>query len=351
MSENSVIENIQSTENEEKILLAPVVRKTKKPLWLRILKWVGTGLGSLLMVLVAALLFLIYGPFTELRDVLVTTAMETSAARYICYALMPQDMIDEIMIANTVQSIDGITDTSQLDIPGEDVDNLDSLEIVDIVGPTYRGKMMIIRDPSRVSVACAPNLGPNGQGQSTDQIINNHGAIGGVNGGGFLDEGGVGNGGMPIGFVIQDGEVLFGGLNTPRELIGFDYDNHLVLGTMTGQQAIDSGIRDALSFGPFFIINGEAAEISGTGGGLNPRTVIGQRKDGTILLLVIDGRSINSLGASYADCIEVMQEYGAYNAANLDGGSSTVMVYEGEIINNCASLYGPRWTPTAVIVK
>lgn len=113
---------------------------------------------------------------------------------------------------------------------------------------------------------------------------------------------------------------------------------------------MERGLRDALSFGPAFIINGEAAEISGTGGGLNPRTVIGQRADGAVLLLVIDGRQPQSLGATYQDCIQVMQEWGAVNAANLDGGSSTQMIYQGETVNVSASLYGPRNIPTAFVV-
>lgn len=90
----------------------------------------------------------------------------------------------------------------------------------------------------------------------------------------------------------------------------------------------------------------------GLGGhaGLNPRTVIGQRADGAVLLLVIDGRQPQSLGATYQDCIQVMQEWGAVNAANLDGGSSTQMIYQGETVNVSASLYGPRNIPTAFVV-
>ena len=92
-------------------------------------------------------------------------------------------------------------------------------------------------------------------------------------------------------------------------------------------------------------------EVSGTSGGINPRTVIGQRADGAVLLLVIDGRQAHSLGATYKDCINVMLEHGAVNAGNLDGGSSTVLFYNGEIVNNCAALTGSRWIPTAFIVK
>jgi len=111
------------------------------------------------------------------------------------------------------------------------------------------------------------------------------------------------------------------------------------------------GIRDALSFGPILITNGEPAKVVGDGSGLNPRTVIGQRADGAVLLLVIDGRQANSLGADFQDCIEVMLEYGAINAGNLDGGSSSTMVYQGETVSEPATLYGDRKVPTIFMVK
>ena len=97
------------------------------------------------------------------------------------------------------------------------------------------------------------------------------------------------------------------------------------------------------------IINGEV-QSKNLGGGVNPRTAIGQCADGSVLLLVLDGRSINTLGATMQDVADIMLEYGAVNAGNLDGGSSSVMVYDGELINNCASVTGPRNIPTAFIV-
>ena len=124
-----------------------------------------------------------------------------------------------------------------------------------------------------------------------------------------------------------------------------------MLGGMTAKEAIEKGIKEAMSFGPLLIVNGESVNVTGTGGGLNPRTAIGQTADGTILLLVIDGRQPTSLGATFKDIIEIMHEYGAVNAANLDGGSSTLMVYDGKILNSSVSLYGPRQLPTAFLVR
>ena len=161
---------------------------------------------------------------------------------------------------------------------------------------------------------------------------------------------------MPQGLVISGGALL----HTAREgerynVVGFDADHILHVGTMTADEALAQGLTDAVSFrthdglASSLIINGEV-QSKNLGGGVNPRTAIGQCADGSVLLLVLDGRSINTLGATMQDVADIMLEYGAVNAGNLDCGSSSVMVYDGEIINNCASVTGPRNIPTAFIV-
>ena len=94
--------------------------------------------------------------------------------------------------------------------------------------------------------------------------------------------------------------------------------------------------------------------IKGQGSGANPRTAIGQRADGAILLLVTDGRGASGhLGATASDLISVMQEYGAVNAANLDGGSSSTMVYNGGYEMTSVTFYyqNSSWKlPTAFVV-
>ena len=142
-----------------------------------------------------------------------------------------------------------------------------------------------------------------------------------INGGGFEDPNFSSNGANPLGITIADGEIV-----TSKEyrgtggLIGFTEDNKLVLGKMTVEKAKQMKIRDGVTFGPFLIVNGKPSEVLGNGGwGTAPRTVIGQRKDGIVLFLVIDGRTVTRPGADMKDLIEIMQNYGAYNAANLDG--------------------------------
>ena len=174
-----------------------------------------------------------------------------------------------------------------------------------------------------------------------------------VNGGGSSDSGGVGNGGKPLGLVISEGKLLNKASSNEdhNTVVGFNKDNKLIIGKMTSAEAEKKGLRDALSFGPALVVNGKGAEVRGASSGLNPRTAIGQRADGAVLMLVIDGRQASSLGATYSDLIKVMVEYGAVNAINLDGGSSSLMYYRGNYLNNGVVLTGSREMPTAFIVR
>ncbi len=226
----------------------------------------------------------------------------------------------------------------------------DGIVIVEVSGATYKGHMMIVADPSRVKVGVCQSLGSEtGRGQKLSTIIDRYGAVAGINAGGFADENGSGSGAIPLGYVFSEGQFLYDSGESSL-LIGFDENHILHVGNMSASSAKEKGIRDAVTFGPALIINGEAAGINGAGSGLNPRTAIGQRSDGAVLLLVIDGRQANSLGASYGDLIKIMQEFGAVNAANLDGGSSSLMMYKGEQVSNPANVINNRDLPTAIIV-
>jgi exopolysaccharide biosynthesis protein len=335
----------------EATAVKPMKRKRFRPLFtflniiLIILFWI-------IVTLLGTIMLFLYGPSEYYRGLFVTTVMETSAAKILATGFLGEERVQEILSQNTVIAFKEVTNTDLIETPDSTnttQEELDSIIIEDVSGSTYKGKIMIIRDPSRLYVGVTNQLGV--KGERTDRMVKREDAIAGVNGGGFVDEAGMGHGGDPLGIVIQHGKLITGELNKKYELIGFNKENVLVLGTYTGQEALDIGIRDAISFGPFYIVNGEAAPVVGTGGGLNPRTVIGQKKDGTVLLLVIDGRQSSSLGATYKDCLEVMLRYEAYNAANLDGGTSSVMVYEDKIINSTFALYGARAIPTSILIK
>lgn len=325
-----------------------VLRRVKR-ITLRSLAVLGVVLALLLVLVVGAVTVTFVGPSPTARDLLVTTMMETSALKFIPHLYFTSTEVDEILARNSVVDSGEVTESVDF-VEKDDAPPKDTIELLDVTGPTFKGKLLIVHDPSRVHLAVAPVFSNDAYGVRVEEFAEREGAVAAINGGGFADEGGVGKGGMPLGLVIKDGKLLAGSLSGSYSLVGFDSEDHLVVGTMTGQECVDRGIRDAVSFGPAFIINGNAQDVAGSGGGLNPRTVLGQREDGAVLMLVIDGRQAHSIGATYKDCIDVMLEYGAVNAANLDGGSSSMLVYEGEVKNVCASLYGSRPIPTAFVV-
>ncbi len=244
----------------------------------------------------------------------------------------------------------------------------DGIRIEQVSGATYTGHVMLVRDPSRVYLA------PSSRKYSFDiedaklnELMESEGAIAGINGGAFYDDGSgsalVGR--IPIGLVVSQGEIIWDDGNSWYGFVGFNSSNVLVVAqTITADLAKQLNIRDGCCFGPVLIMDGQVnAEVYNTSSGLNPRTCIGQRADGTVILLCIDGRQANSLGGTYADCIDILVEYGAVNACNLDGGSSTAMFYRdsygryGEagrlvMINSYSLLQSePRGMPTFFMVR
>lgn len=308
---------------------------------------------AIIIFLFSAMALIIHGPSTSAKELFVTSCMETSFAKLFPPLYLSNEEITSIIAKNAVVEINDVTDTDADFTDNSDKANSKQpdIEIIDIAGATYKGKMLLIKDPSRVVVESPPAFGKDASGEKLDYMISKVKGVAGVNAGGFFDDKGAGNGGIAEGIVIKNSEVKNGIEGASSVVVGFDDKNVLRVGTMTIAKTKEMKLRDAVSFGPALIINGKPAQIWGSGGGLNPRTAIGQREDGTVLLLVIDGRQPQSLGASYKDLVDIMVEHKAINAGNLDGGSSSMMYYKGELMNQCASLYGPRKIATGFIVK
>lgn len=321
-------------------------RKAKKVFFLT-----STFIISLLLSGYCIVLLLLKGPSPTLSNLLISTMMETRRGKAIVHMLFSNEEVDLIMKRNTLNKTEQVTNNNNEPfVISPDKKNL--IEVVDIQGATFKGKLMIVHDPSRISLGVNTLMATDKQsGFLVEDFIASEHAIGGINAGGFDDPGGKGDGSIPYGIVIKDGKLVNGKPSDYNNVIGFNTANRLIVGNMTAEQALSYDLKNAVTFGPVLIVNYEPVVITGAGGGLNPRTLIGQREDGAVLLMTIDGRQTTSLGASYSDCIELMLKYGAMNAANLDGGSSTVMVYEGKIINSVVSMNGDRRVPTAWIVK
>ncbi len=295
-------------------------------------------------VLVMSLIY--YGPFKAVREMLVTTAMNTMTHQYFATMFLDKEEIDEIIARNRPSEEIGNQDLNDIKI-SDAVD--DGIELIDVSSSSFKGYLLIVNDPSRVKLATAPRLGT--VGATTSQIVEANDAIGGINGGGFKDDA-LGTGGKPDGLLMQDGKLINGYEYSSYKVVGLDYDNKLIVSNSTSYSALKKlNVRDAVSFGPVIVINGQPTIYSGTGGyGIHPRSAIGQRKDGAILMLVIDGRQVDSLGATLKNVQDIMLQYGAYNAFNLDGGASSTLVYNNKVVNHPSDIMGERYVPCAFII-
>ena len=292
-------------------------------------------------------LVLLYGPNKDFENWLITTAMQTMHHRHYCRWFYSEAEINKVMSENTIEEI--IEDTNTDLITHEEkivYENEYEEAILDREeGALYKiirfkvndcnAYLAAIYDPSRVHVGVTSKLGISGNYVTTMSKQQN--SIISINGGGFIDPNYNSNGANPLGVTISEGKVITNdSYSSTAGLIGFDNNNNLIL--MKGanaEKALASGIRDAVTMGPFLIVNGKSSFIRGNGGwGLAARTAIGQRADGIVLFLVVDSNEFRTKGASMIDLTEIMENYGAINASNLDGGTSSVMVVDGELIND-----------------
>lgn len=318
-------------------------------------------LALLLITLLGVIWVLEKGPSPTVTEKFCRSMRETSAIRWIPNIFLSEEEVAAFKSESTESDETETVNTSLIHIaPAQtetEAESDDGVELISITHGTAKGKLLIVRDPSRIILGVSSaEFDAKIPGMQLTALVEKYGGVAGTNAGGFNDENGRGNGGVPQGLVISGGALLHTGKdNETYNVVGFDADHILHVGTMTAEEALAQGITDAVSFrthdglASSLIINGEV-QSKNLGGGVNPRTAVGQCADGSVLLLVLDGRSINTLGATMQDVADIMLEYGAVNAGNLDGGSSSVMVYGGEIVNNCASVTGPRNIPTAFVV-
>jgi len=279
----------------------------------------------------------------------IPTAMTTMSHKYLAYTLYDESTVNEVMSKNYIEEN---TEKINLDdiVIGDNkekshysskyekdlftrMEGNEVYKIIRIEETKYKGYLTVIYDPSDVSLAVSAKLGKAGQSVST--LVKNNGGLVGINGGGFEDLDGWGNGSIPYGAIIKDGQLIWQHSGGSGQLIGFTRDHKMYLTDKSPEEAINDGMVDAVEFGPNLIVNGKVSKIHGDGGwGTAPRSVIAQRKDGIVLFLVLNGRRGTKTGADMDDLIDILQDYGAYNAANLDGGTSSVLVVGDTIVND-----------------
>lgn len=320
-----------------------------------------------------------HGPSKAARDLFVSTILETGQMKFLASWYFSEDEILAITDRNGMGKTEEDVNPDLIEIPTVDENNenqefdIDGIELVEISGRSFFAKLLIINDPSRVKLSTIypwSDFNKSKYGETLEQLVQRGDYAAGINGGEYYSEGNWG--GIPKGLVVCDGVIQYNAPQAGDVMVGFTQNNILMIadiGNMSVEQAeqfvADNQIRDAVSFKDIddgdnnhftkLIINGTSREISGSGSGANPRTVIGQRADGAVLMLVTDGRgAAGHLGATAQDLISIMQEYGAVNAANLDGGSSSAMYYNGTYEMTSVTLYysTSSWRlPTAFVVE
>ena len=322
--------------------------------------------SSLFVAGFSVLLFLFYGPWDGFRNFWITSAMTTMNHQYLATWLYSDETIQRVLANNQIVEIDEVSDSDSIKIRKYSAKTIyknavltrdsgnDLYKVIPVSGTSYQGFLVAVYDPSRISVATTKYLGK--YGESITTVAKRENAIIAMNAGGFYDPDWNSNGALPHGTVISNGKVVsdYEDARVGGGFICFTKENKLILGKMTKEEALAKGCRDAVEFGPYLIVNGKSSFIKGNGGwGIAPRTAIGQRKDGIVLMLVINGRIPSSIGADLVDLTEIMENYGAYNAANLDGGSSSELVINQKIVNTpvAGGVDGLRDMPTFWIVK
>ena len=326
-----------------------------------------------LITLIAMIKMICSGISESAKELFATTMLETGQMKFLASMFLSKEELQDLVDRNSVEVMNTEVDTALITVVGDESDkefDKNGIEIKEISGNTFFAKMLIINDPTRVKLATTYPWKE--YGLELEKLVNQTNSIAGVNGGLYLSTGN--KGGQPLGVVVANGEIQY---NKPSgyaglHLIGFDENNILRIESLEGknQKQIEElikteKIRDAVTFQEEssdannhfvkLIVNGDERAVDGKGSGANPRTAIGQRADGTVLLLVTDGRGASGhLGATAADLIKIMKEYGAVNAANLDGGSSSSMYYNGKYEMSSVTFYyaNSSWKlPTAFVVE
>ena len=293
------------------------------------------------LVMVLNLIF--NGPSETARDKLTMSLIEASATKWVPGLFLGEATVTAIRTADRAELEADVSDTSAIVIKTDAItagdewaDYPDGIRIEQVEGDTYNAQLMLVRNPSQVYLGLSTYDGftTSVPGKRLNHAMVDEKAAAAVNAGAFNDDGTSGSyvGSLPEGLVYSGGDCVWKTGAPPNGITGFagfNEDNILVVHTenIKQDQAEELNIRDGCCFGPVLIMNGEVNMEAYAVSGWNPRTAIGQRSDGAVIFVCIDGRQASSVGGTYADIINIMQEYGAVNACNMDGGSSTVMMY------------------------
>lgn len=372
-------------------------KKRRKRLALMVVRRTLLFILTLLILCVFAVYRLGYvltnGPSETAKYQLVLSLMQASATKWVPELFLSKEEVDSIVEKSKQQSKTVIKVEDLIKNPSDNnpnpsgpqendpdfwADAIDGMKLIILNGSTYKAYVLLVKDPANVFVGTSTsNYQSATIGAQIFTVVNRYkdiGAVAAINGGEFPDIGGHGKGERPVGLTYSQGKCVWDD-GIRRTFIGFDKNNKLIVkNSMTREEADKLGIRDAVCFqtGNVLIDNdGENVRLyyADSDVGTAQRTAIGQTADGTVILLVTDGRTASSLGATRNDVINIMVSFGAVTAGMLDGGSSTQMYYEDYytkynidpdtlddnqkkgLVNKYKAFTPPRYIPTYFVVK
>lgn len=293
-----------------------------------------------IFALVTVVVFFLYGPIDYFRNLWINTAMNTVNYKFLADVFYSQSTIDKVMKQSFVNNVENTHD----DLPPTQYS--DKVYYAALGGTTFKGHIIKIENPKSVNLLVAGNQ----KGELIEDLIQSNNYLGGINASGYIAEDKRGD---VWGYTVADGKVINRCDRGENQhfVCGMNQNGKLVVGRFDDSELEQSQFLWAVEFGPVLIVNGKENEITYTSGGLAPRSAIGQTKDGAVLLVVTEGRKLDSLGATYKDIQTIMSKNGAVDAFMLDGGSSAGMYYDGKVIS-CAD-YGEdtRRIPTCIAYK
>jgi exopolysaccharide biosynthesis protein len=338
-------------------------QKKKRGLFLRVF-------GSILMVLLLVGGGWLYGTNQGLqfRRGIVGSVLTSQHVQYVKYVrfLLSKSDFDQIYNAwahPTVEQSHVAKEKTKQEQPKQKTAEAASLKsfsdsiVVDTVNTAnYTAKVLVIPDPTTIHVVTT-QLTNKGQPLS-DLIKQNHG-VAGINGGGFHDPGGNSSGGQMIGIVISNGKIISTpGGNNVKALVGaFRKDGEFITGNYSANELLKLDVTEAMSFGPQLLVNGKNQVTPAVSGawGWAPRTAIGQTRNGRVVMIITDGRFYwdkTHRGASMGDMASLFQKYDVVNAIAMDGGGSTTMIKDDQLLLKPATntSVGMRYLPDAWVV-
>ncbi|WAH41534.1 phosphodiester glycosidase family protein [Alicyclobacillus fastidiosus] len=320
-------------------------KKTGHP----VLRWIGYVVFGVVYLYVSTSLWIFQGPFPALKGYLIDSLDATRHG----YLLRPLSLytLPESVIRQNALSEQLVTTTKPInDITRENFDTHDgSIQEITDKESLFTAYILLVKDPKRIKVVATKYL--HQHGQTVSDMVKESGAVAGINGGGFVDTNQQGTGAYPQGITMHDGQLLSitGSTTQPQPVIAFTAGGQMIAGAYSLPQLRGLNTQEAVGFGPVLVQDGKAVTTE-SDEGRNPRTAIGQTADGTVILIVTNGREINQPGATYDDIKALMLKYHATIAANLDGGSSTTMVYNGKLVNTPWDVLGEREVSTSIVV-